>query len=99
MRTVHRSLLAHLSRRFIGELIVYVGIRRLSVVCLYDVCLSVVCQHFSNNFSSEAVWPIHIASIGGGRGANKCAFCSSRIRTLLLRKLRFLKSYNGKTRN
>ena len=38
------NVLAHLSRKLIGELIVYIGIRRLST--------------FSNDFSSEAVMPI-----------------------------------------
>ena len=56
-------LLAHLSRRLIGELIVYKGIRRLST--------------FSNDISSEAMKPIsfhisHIASIG--RGNEKVVF-------------------------
>ena len=41
--------LAHLSRRLIGELIVYKGIRRPSVVRL---------STFSNDISSEAVRPI-----------------------------------------
>ena len=43
------SFLAHLSRRLIGELIVYKGIRRPSVVRL---------STFSNDISSEAVRPI-----------------------------------------
>ena len=42
-------LLAHLSRRLIGELIVYKGIRRPSVVRL---------STFSNHISSEAMRPI-----------------------------------------
>ena len=42
-------LLAHLSRRLIGELIVYEGIRRPSVVRP---------STFSNDISSEAVRPI-----------------------------------------
>ena len=42
-------LLAHLSRRLIGELIVYKGIRRLSVVRP---------STFSNDISSEAEKPI-----------------------------------------
>ena len=48
-------LLAHLSRRLIGELLVYKGIRRLSVVRP-----SVVrrLSTFSNDISSEAVRPI-----------------------------------------
>ena len=41
--------LAHLSRRLIGELIVYEGIRRVSVVRR---------STFSNDISSEAVRPI-----------------------------------------
>ena len=41
--------LAHLSRRLIGELLVYEGIRRPSVVRL---------STFSNEISSEAVRPI-----------------------------------------
>ena len=51
------SILAHLSRRLIGELIVYEGIRPSST--------------FSNNFSSEAVRPIlfifHIIAYIGRR--------------------------------
>ena len=39
-------LLAHLSRRLIGELIVYEGIRRPSVRRPSSVRPSVVCQHF-----------------------------------------------------
>ena len=46
--------LAHLSRRLIGELIVYEGIRRPSVVRPSVVRLST----FSNDISSEAVRPI-----------------------------------------
>ena len=46
--------LAHLSRRLIGELIVYKGIRRSSVRRLSSVRLST----FSNDISSEAVRPI-----------------------------------------
>ena len=45
--------LAHLSRRLTGELIGYVGLRRLSVVCL-----SVRRPHSLNIFSSETAWPI-----------------------------------------
>ena len=45
--------LAHLSRRVIGELIVYKGIRRPSVVRS-----SVSLSTFSNDISSEAVRPI-----------------------------------------
>ena len=48
------SLLAHLSRRLIGELIVYKGIRRPSVRRPSSVRLST----FSNDISSEAVRPI-----------------------------------------
>ena len=44
------SFLAHLSRRLIGELIVYEGIRRPSVVRPSSVT-------FSNDISSEAVRP------------------------------------------
>ena len=47
-------LLAHLSRRLIGELIVYKGIRRPSVRRPSVVRLST----FSNDISSEAVRPI-----------------------------------------
>ena len=47
------SLLAHLSRRLIGELIVYKGIRRPSVVRP-----AVRLSTFSNDISSEAVRPI-----------------------------------------
>ena len=46
---VHVPFLAHLSRRLIGELIVYKGIRRPSVVHL---------STFSNDIFSEAVRPI-----------------------------------------
>ena len=50
-------LLAHLSlsRRLIGELIVYAGIQHPSGDRRLSVCLSV---KFSNDFSSEAVRPI-----------------------------------------
>ena len=47
-------LLAHLSRRLIGELIVYEGIRRPSIRPSSVVRLST----FSNDISSEAVRPI-----------------------------------------
>ena len=47
--SVRRFFLAHLSRRLIGELIVYEGIRRPSVVRL---------STFSNDISSEALRPI-----------------------------------------
>ena len=46
---INIEFLAHLSRRLIGELIVYEGIRRPSVVRL---------STFSNDISSEAVRPI-----------------------------------------
>ena len=49
-----KSFLAHLSRRLIGELIVYKGIRRPSVRRPSVVRLST----FSNDISSEAVRPI-----------------------------------------
>ena len=49
-----RMLLAHLRRRLIGELIVYEGIRRPSLVRPSVVRLST----FSNDISSEAVRPI-----------------------------------------
>ena len=54
-------LLAHLSRRLIGELIVYRGILRLS-------------STFSNDFSEavKCILFIFIASIGGG--TNNCVF-------------------------
>ena len=45
----YKVLLAHLSQRLIGELIVYEGIRRPSVRRL---------STFSNDISSEAVRPI-----------------------------------------
>ena len=45
-----RTVLAHLGRRLIGELIVYEGIRRPSVVRRPSVRLST----FSNDISSEA---------------------------------------------
>ena len=51
--TFSRLFLAHLSRRLIGELIVYEGIRRPSVRCP-----SVRLSTFSNDISSEAVRPI-----------------------------------------
>ena len=47
-------ILAHLSRMLIGELIVYKGIRRPSVVRPSVVRLST----FSNDISSEAMRPI-----------------------------------------
>ena len=75
--------LAHLSRRLIlGELIVYEGIRRPSVVRPSVVRLST----FSNDISSEAEKPIlfifHIKHLYVG-GTNNCVFCSGRIRTLV----------------
>ena len=48
------KLLAHMSRRLIGELIVYEGIRRPCVRPSSVVSLST----FSNDISSEAVRPI-----------------------------------------
>ena len=68
LRYTFNNFLAHLSRRLIGELIVYEGIRRPSVRRL---------STFSNNISSEAVRPIlfyisHIAAIG--RGNDKLSF-------------------------
>ena len=48
-RNPQRRFLAHLSRRLIGELIVYEGIRRPSVRRL---------STFLNDISSEAVRPI-----------------------------------------
>ena len=51
--TESNKLLAHLSRRLIGELIVYKGIRRPSVRRP-----SVRLSTFSNDISSEAVRPI-----------------------------------------
>ena len=55
-RTIGPTLffLAHLSRRLIGELIVYTGIRRPSVVLSSSIRPST----FSNDISSEAVRPI-----------------------------------------
>ena len=58
-RTLYRlsfgtKFLAHLSRRLIGELLVYKGIRRPSVVRRPSVRLST----FSNDISSEAEKPI-----------------------------------------
>ena len=72
--------LAHLCRRLIGELIVYEGIRRPSVVRP-----SSVCQHFQTT-SPLKPWGrffsySHIASIG--RGNEKLCFCFNRIRTLV----------------
>ena len=74
--------LSHLSRRLIGELIVYKGICRPSIVRPSSVRPST----FSNDISSEAEKPIlfifhisHIASII----TNNCVFCSGRIRTLV----------------
>ena len=49
------QFLAHLSRRLMGELIVYQSLRRLSVVRL-----SVRLSTFSNNFSSETTVPIKL---------------------------------------
>ena len=52
LRNIHNlylKFLAHLSRRLIGELIVYKGIRRPSVRRL---------STFSNDISSEAIRPI-----------------------------------------
>ena len=65
---INHHCLAHLSRRLIGELIVYEGIRRPSLVRL---------STFSNYIASEAMRPIlchisHIASIG--RGNEKLCF-------------------------
>ena len=54
---IFRSLLAHLSRRLIGELIVYEGIRRPSVRPSVRPS-SVLLSTFSNDISSEAVRPI-----------------------------------------
>ena len=53
------SLLAHLSRRLIGELIVYPwsGVRRPSYV-VRRPSASVVCPQCSNIFFSETAWPI-----------------------------------------
>ena len=50
----HIFFLAHLSRRLIGELIVYTGIQRPSVVRRPSVRPST----FSNDISSETVRPI-----------------------------------------
>ena len=47
LEKIKKSLLAHLSRRLIGELIVYKGIRRPSVRL----------STFSNDISSEAARP------------------------------------------
>ena len=52
LEKIKKSLLAHLSRRLIGELIVYKGIRRPSVVRP-----SVRLSTFSNDISSEAARP------------------------------------------
>ena len=75
--------LAHLSRRLIGELIVYKGIRRPSVVRPSVVRPSA----FSNDISSEAEKPIlfifHIYHLYLG-GTNNCVFCSGQIRTLVV---------------
>ena len=50
---IFRAFLAHLSRRLLGELIVYQSLRRLSVVCP-----SVPLSTISNIFSSETTGPI-----------------------------------------
>ena len=52
-------LLAHLSRRLMGELIVYQSLRRPSVV-RPSVCLSVRPSTFSNIFFSETTGPIKL---------------------------------------
>ena len=66
--------LAHLSRRLIGELIGYEGIRRPSVRPSSVVRLS----RFSNDIFSEAVRPIffifHIIIASIGRGNEKLCF-------------------------
>ena len=76
-----RLLLAHLSQRLIGELIVYTGIRRPSVRPS-----SVRPSTFSNDISSEAVRPIfsilHTKHLQVG-GTKSCVFYSGRIRTLV----------------
>ena len=72
--------LAHLSRRLIGELIVYPcsGVRP-SVVCLSSSTISKI-------FFSETAGPIvlifHIHHLQVG-GKNNCVFCFDRIRTLV----------------
>ena len=52
--------LAHLSRRLMGELIVYQSLRRPSVVRPSSVRLSVRLSTFSNIFSSETTGPIKL---------------------------------------
>ena len=71
------TLLAHLSRRLIGELIVYTGIRRPSIRRP---------STFSNDISSEAVRPIfsilHTKHLQVG-GTKSYVFYSGRMRTLV----------------
>ena len=77
--------LAHLSRRLIGELIVYPcsGVRPSSVVCPSVVCPS---STISKIFFFETAGPIvlilhiHYLQVGG---KNNCVFCFDRIRTLV----------------
>ena len=79
------SFLAHLSRRLIGELIVYPcsGVRPSSVVRPSVVRPS---STISKMFFSETAGPIvlilHIHHVQVG-GKNNCVFCIDRIRTLV----------------
>ena len=57
LEKINKSLLAHLSRRLIGELIVYKGIRRPSVRPSVVRPPSVRLSTFSNDISSEAARP------------------------------------------
>ena len=76
------SFLAHLSRRFIGELIVYPcsGVRLLSVVRPSSSTISKI-------FFSETAGPFvlisHIHHLQVGKEKNNCVFCFDRIRTLV----------------
>ena len=74
---IFELFLAHLSRRLIGELIVYSGIRRPFIVRP---------STFSNDISSEAVRPIlsilHTKHLQVG-GTKSYVFYSGRIRTLV----------------
>ena len=74
------SLLAHLSRRLIGELIVYEGIRRPSV----RPSVNIYKRHLLWSREVDSFRISHIASIAGwGGGKKSCVFCSNRIRTLV----------------
>ena len=72
MTTNSTAILAHLSRRLIGELIVYEGIRRPSV--------NIFKRYLLRSRETDSFHISHIASIGGG---TKVFFCSNRLRTLV----------------